>query len=270
MLRSPAVKTGKELFDDVRSCAAPAAFWWLGQATFIIKMGSAVILIDPFLSPMEGRRVPALFAGTDARGVVTAVLCTHDHDDHIDPLAVRQLSAETDAVFVAPRAHRARMESLGAKGARLFAVNDGETVSAGGVTVHAVKSCHEMFDMTPDGLFPYMGYVVQGAGKTLYHSGDTVWWEGLQARLSRWRFDALMLPINGRDARRLSTGCIGNMVYQEAADLAGGLDVALTVPMHYDMFAHNAEDPSLFASYVKVKYPGRAVWVGPHTTRVPF
>lgn len=262
------MKTGVSLFKEVRECRDRAAFWWLGQASFIVKLGDAVVLIDPFLSPMEGRRVPPLFSGADARGIVTAVFCTHDHDDHLDPEAVRQLSANTDAVFVAPRVHAAKMASLGASAERLVSMNDGETASAGGVTVYAVKSSHEFLDRTPDGLFPYLGYVIQGAGKTLYHSGDSVWWEGLQARLSRWTFDAVMLPINGRDARRLSTGCIGNMVYQEAADLAGGLDVALTVPMHYDMFAHNAEDPSLFAEYVRVKYPGRRVWVGEPTTRV--
>ena len=40
--------------------------------------------------------------------------------------------------------------------------------------------------------------------------------------------------------------------------------------MHYDMFAHNAEDPALFVEYVRVKYPGRSMWVGQHTTAVTF
>jgi len=183
---------------------------------------------------------------------------------------VPALARETEAVFVAPRAHSARMASLGVPPHRLVALNDGETAAAGGVAVTAVKSSHELFDLGSDGLFPYLGYVMQGAGRTLYHSGDTVWWEGLQARLQRWAFDAVMLPINGRDAKRLSAGIIGNMVYQEAADLAGGLSVKLVVPMHYDMFAFNAEDPTLFVDYVRVKYPGKRVWVGEHTTRVPL
>jgi L-ascorbate metabolism protein UlaG (beta-lactamase superfamily) len=103
---------------------------------------------------------------------------------------------------------------------------------------------------------------MEGGGRTAYHPGDGVWWEGLQARLSRWSFDVMFLAINGRDAERFSAGIIGNMVYQEAADLAGGLTVGLTVPMHYDMFAANSEDPMLFVDYVKAKYPGRRTWVG--------
>jgi L-ascorbate 6-phosphate lactonase len=262
------VIAGRDLFDGVRACPDQAALWWLGQASWIVKLGTAVVLIDPFLSPLAGRRVPPLFVPSDARGVVTAVLCTHNHDDHLDPVAVAGLARDTDAVFVAPRAHAARMASLGVQGARLLGMNDDETVSEGSVTVTAVKASHEQFEQTADGLFPHLGYVLQGAGRTIYHAGDGVWWEGLQARLRRWRFDAVMLPINGRDAARLSRGCIGNMVWQEAADLAGGLEVKLTLPMHWDMFADNSEDPSLFVDYVRVKYPGRRVWVGEPTTRL--
>jgi L-ascorbate metabolism protein UlaG (beta-lactamase superfamily) len=54
------------------------------------------------------------------------------------------------------------------------------------------------------------------------------------------------------------------MTYQEAVDLAGDLSPRLTVPGHYEMFAHNAEDPRKFTDYMDVKYPGLAYWVGPH------
>ena len=261
---------GTALFKSVKDCSAPAAFWWLGQASFIVKLGNTVLLIDPFLTPMEERRVPPLFRAEDAAGIVDLVFCTHDHLDHIDPLAIPVLAKHTAAKFVAPRAHAKRMHSLGVPADRLLAMNDAETDPVAGVTIHAIKSCHEFFDRTTDGLFPYLGYVIEGAGKIIYHSGDTVWWEGLQGRLSRWSFDILFLPINGRDAKRYKENCIGNMVYQEAADLAGGLNVKFTVPMHYDMFASNAENPQLFVDYVNVKYPGRRTWVGQPTECVRF
>ncbi len=77
-----------------------------------------------------------------------------------------------------------------------------------------------------------------------------------------------MLPINGRDAKRLSSGCIGNMTYQEAADLAGALGPRLTIPAHYDMFAENSEDPALFDNYMRVKYPALKVCVCEHGSKV--
>jgi L-ascorbate metabolism protein UlaG (beta-lactamase superfamily) len=65
----------------------------------------------------------------------------------------------------------------------------------------------------------------------------------------------MFLPINGRDAARLASGCIGNMTYQEAADLSGALQPGLTIPAHYEMFTGNSADPQAFLDYMRVKYP---------------
>jgi L-ascorbate metabolism protein UlaG (beta-lactamase superfamily) len=100
-----------------------------------------------------------------------------------------------------------------------------------------------------------MCYVIESNGCVLLHAGDTCVYEGLLTKLRRWRFDAVMLPINGRDARRFRANCLGNMTFQEAADLAGELSPALTIPAHYDMFAFNAADVNEFTDYMTVKYP---------------
>ncbi|HHN46509.1 MAG TPA: MBL fold metallo-hydrolase, partial [Planctomycetes bacterium] len=127
---------------------------------------------------------------------------------------------------------------------------------------------HEFLDRDEAaGAYPYLGYVVEAGGFTICHAGDTCRYEGLETKLRRWRFDALMLPINGRDARRLAANCIGNMTYQEAADLAGALEPALVIPAHYDMFAANSEDPALFIDYVNVKYPKLAARTLAHGCR---
>ena len=261
---------GSALFEDVRRCEAEAAFWWLGQHTFIVKLGETRLLIDPFLSEVDGREVPPLFAPEDACGTIDLVCCTHDHLDHIDPEAIPGLAECPDVRFVAPRAHTGRMLDLGVPPNRLIGLNDGETAVVAGVWVHAVKAAHETFDVTPDGLFPFLGYVIEGADRVVYHAGDTVWWEGLQARLSPWRFDVAFVPINGRDAERYRQDIIGNMTYQEAGDLLGGLDVGLSVPAHYDMFAFNAEDPDLFVDYMASRYPDHEVWIGGYAEAVSF
>ncbi len=81
------------------------------------------------------------------------------------------------------------------------------------------------------------------------------------------RLDAMLLPINGRDAARLARGCIGNMTYQESADLAGPLGPGLVVPGHWDMFADNPGDPEAFAAYMHVKYPDVPVHIPAHGVR---
>jgi L-ascorbate metabolism protein UlaG (beta-lactamase superfamily) len=78
----------------------------------------------------------------------------------------------------------------------------------------------------------------------------------------------MFLPINGRDARRLKVNIIGNMTYQEAADLAGALKPGLVVPGHFDMFERNSENPQLFIDYMKVKYPQQKTLIPEHGRRV--
>jgi L-ascorbate metabolism protein UlaG (beta-lactamase superfamily) len=80
----------------------------------------------------------------------------------------------------------------------------------------------------------------------------------------------MILPINGRDARRLRENCIGNMTYQEAADLAGAGNPSIVIPGHFEMFTHNSEDPELFRAYVAVKYPDLPTVLPRHGEAIPF
>jgi L-ascorbate metabolism protein UlaG (beta-lactamase superfamily) len=150
-------------------------------------------------------------------------------------------------------------------------MGDGDSLVLDGIRVTAVKSKHEFFDEDPVLGFPYLGYVVEAGGLAFYHSGDCILYDGLRDTLRQWpRLDAMFLPINGRDADRYLTGCIGNFTFQEAAELAGDLDVGLAVPSHYDMFIGNQEDPAKFVRFLNAKYPGVRSWVGPAGERVCF
>lgn len=50
-------------------------------------------------------------------------------------------------------------------------------------------------------------------------------------------------------------GIVGNMTYQEAADLAGAIGAVQVVPAHYDMFEGNLADVEAFRDYLVVKHP---------------
>jgi L-ascorbate 6-phosphate lactonase len=259
---------GAALVRDIdKAPSERASFWWLGQHSFVLKLAGKVIYIDPYLSPDTSRQTPPLLTPEEIAHA-DLVLCTHDHGDHIDPFAVRGIAAASpSARFVAPRPHRARMRECGVDEARLTLLSDGETAHFDGITVTAIKAQHEFFEEGPDG-FPYLGYVVEGAGRAVYHSGDTLVYDGMRSALSRWKLDVTFLPINGRDAVRYRSGCIGNMTYQEAVDLAGDLKVGLAVPAHWDMFAGNSEDPAKFVEYLSAKFPGVPAWVGMAGERV--
>ena len=77
---------GQDLIDDIDRCRltpGQCALWWLGQHSYVLKMGAAVVYIDLFLTPTPGRRVAPML---QASQIVNAdlILGTHDHLDHID------------------------------------------------------------------------------------------------------------------------------------------------------------------------------------------
>jgi L-ascorbate 6-phosphate lactonase len=265
-------RSGAELLTEISDTApgeGTGVFWWLGQHSFVLRLGGTTLYIDPYLEPSPARQTPPLFA-PEAVANADLVLCTHDHSDHIDPVALSGIvRASPQAVFVAPRPHRERMLGIGIPEERLRLLTDGEELLLSGVRVTGIKAKHEFFEEGPLG-FPFLGYVIEGSGVTCYHSGDTLVYEGLLTALRRWKLDAAFLPINGRDAQRYRSGCIGNMTYQEAADLAGELQVGLAVPSHWDMFAGNSEDPRKFVDFLRVKFPDVPAWVGKAGERVVF
>lgn len=248
---------------------ARAAFWWLGQASVVLKIKNKVIYIDPYLHPHELRLVPPLLKPAQVTNA-DLVLCTHDHEDHLDHWALPGIAAASgQAVFVVPAPSRRTVIDLGIDSARVVGLNAEQKHQAGGITITAVKAKHEFFDQSEDGAFPYLGYVIQTDDVSVYHAGDTLVYDGLALRLMECgKLTLMFLPINGRDAARYRMGCLGNMTYQEAVDLAGELRPQLVVPMHYDMFAFNSEDPKKFADYLEVKYPGAHSWVGLPGARV--
>jgi len=140
------------------------------------------------------------------------VLGSHDHADHIDRDAWPEIAkASPQAAFVVPLLLRPRIaRELGLPDGRVLGVDEGRSVTVDGVTVAAIPAAHELLDADPaTGLHPYVGFVVSGNGFRLYHAGDCCMYEGIHQQLRQWPLDLMILPINGRDAKRLREGCIG-------------------------------------------------------------
>ena len=243
------------------------SIWWLGQMGFIIKSGSSVIVIDAFLSEHPRREIPPPLKPSELQDA-TLFIGTHDHKDHIDRDAWSEMGeAAPSAPFIIPRAVLSRLEeALPALSSRYVGMNDGEKIQISDVTLSAVASAHEFLDRDEaSGLYPYLGFIIEVNGFRLYHPGDTCLYNGLENRLlDLGPYDLMILPINGRDALRYSTGYLGCMTYQEAADLAGTLSPRVVIPGHYDMFKHNGENPLLFMEYVAAKYPKQQVHLASH------
>jgi L-ascorbate 6-phosphate lactonase len=233
--------------EDTRPRPGAIALWWLGQSGFLIKSRSGLMVVDPYLSEHlttkyantdkpHIRMTAAPLRGEDLRSV-DAILASHKHSDHLDPgTAPAIMAASPGARLIVPHSLVGHAASVGIDPRRIDGIDAGETREIAGFRVRAVPSAHVGVDTDADGHHLYLGFVIEVEGLRLYHSGDGVIYDGLIDQLGRAPFDAMFLPINGRDPRR---GVPGNMSASEAVGLATRIGPRFVVPHHYDMFTFN-------------------------------
>lgn len=254
------VKAGKALLDEIdaaRPRRGEVALWWLGQSGYAIKTTSALIYIDLYLS----EHLTAKYASTEKphirmteaplRGadITNArwVLASHKHSDHLDPGTLPDLFAASPAAhLVLPAATVEHAVALGLARERLIPTRGDETIQVGPLTIHSIPSAHPTFEHDPVTGYPFLGYVIEVDGLTLYHSGDTLVYDGLAERLQRFSLDIAFLPINGTSERLRQLNVPPNMSAEEAVALAQAVSPLLVIPHHYDMFTFNTVDVGEF------------------------
>ncbi|MCR9120777.1 MAG: MBL fold metallo-hydrolase [Phyllobacteriaceae bacterium] len=226
--------------------------YWLGQAGFVIDGGRRRVVIDPYLSdslamkyrgqPFPHTRMMPAPVKPDDIGHVDLVLATHAHTDHLDPGTLPALmSTNPGAMLLAPAAVEAMALERGGIGSnRLVGVDAGDvTEPVIGVRVTATRAAHETIRHDTAGRHMFLGYGIALGGATIFHSGDTVPFEGQVEEVAALKADLALLPVNGRDTRRASQGVPGNLHLTEAADLAAGAGIAAMIAHHFDMFEFN-------------------------------
>lgn len=248
--------------------AGQRGLFWLGQAGFWLDTGAHRVLIDPYLSDSLARKyrgkkhphvrmMPAPIAVMDLPRP-DIVLITHAHTDHMDPATLGPLHERfMDVPIVVPEAVEGiARERIGAD-ARLILADAGQVLAAlPGLSVHVFPAAHEAFDLDGQGRHPFLGYGVVSDGLRVYHSGDTIPFEGLREAIAAFDPEVLLLPVNGRDSERLRDGIPGNLTLSEAMELAA--PYPMLVPHHFGMFEFNTLDPQLIDVAEKAA-PGAAV-----------
>ncbi|PZQ97031.1 MAG: MBL fold metallo-hydrolase [Cereibacter sphaeroides] len=225
--------------------------FWLGQAGFVIEGGGKRVVIDPYLSDSlaekyRGKKFPHIRmmpapVAPDGIGHVDLVLSTHAHTDHLDPGTLPVLlAANPEALLVAPRSARETALNRTMIGPdRLMLIEAGETVEHAGIVVAATRAAHEALERDADGNHRFLGLGLKIAGKTIFHSGDTIPFEGQVAELRVLGADLALFPVNGRDAERAANGVPGNMSMSEALEFSRAADIGTMIAHHFDMFSFN-------------------------------
>jgi L-ascorbate metabolism protein UlaG (beta-lactamase superfamily) len=254
---APVRKDESFLADVKRAAEEPDTLhiWWLGQSGFLVHRNQYFLLLDPYLSESLTNkyartdkphvRMTERVVAPEALNFIHVVTSSHNHTDHLDaetliPLrevnpALQMIIPEANREFVAERLKTDPGWPLGS--------DDGTTLELWDFTITGVASAHEELERDEAGRCKYLGYVVRIGPWTLYHSGDTVLYEGMADKLRPFGIDVALLPINGaRPERRVA----GNLNGRESALLAKTMGAKLVVPCHYEMFEFNTTSTDEF------------------------
>ena len=185
---------------------------WLGHASFKIKGDGLVIYIDPYqISEDEPADI---------------ILATHDHFDHYDQASIKALKKD-DTEVVGP-------ESVALKSGGK-ALKAGEQVEIKGASVKAVPAYNIGKSFHPQGTG--VGFIVNIAGKTIYHAGDT---DKIPEMAELGPIDLALLPIGGTYT----------MNAEEAAEAAKVIKPKKVIPMHYGALKETPGNPEKFKELV--------------------
>ena len=179
-------------------------------------------------------------------GFVDVATSSHNHTDHLDAETLCPLLAANPKLqLVVPEANRQFVaERLQVAPERLLGVDAGQAVAVGNFKLTGIPAAHESLEKDEHGHCRYLGYLVEFGPWSVYHSGDTIRYDGLIGFLSQWKIDLALLPINGRHpSRRVA----GNLDGAEAALLAKAIGAGVVIPCHYEMFEFNTASPDEFS-----------------------
>ena len=204
---------------------------FLGQSGYIIKTEKAEIIIDPYLSDSVNRvagRPRTLPIPINPQNIsCDAVICTHNHLDHLDPDTVKDIN--NGQFFITTNEGKSELEKFNKT--NIAVLNRDESITVGDIELTAVFADHTV---------EAFGLIVKAENKTLYFSGDTLYNEKLFC-ISQYKPDITFICINGR---------LGNMNVKEALMTAKRIGAKINIPNHYDMFTSNSENPYLFSENI--------------------
>jgi L-ascorbate metabolism protein UlaG (beta-lactamase superfamily) len=229
--------------------------WWLGQSGYLLLWKGKRVLIDPYLSDSLTKkyattnkphiRMSERVVAPELLKNISIVSSSHNHTDHLDGETLIPLIQNNPNIkFIIPEANRKFVcERAQIPNDFPIGLNDGDSITIDEFTFHGIPAKHNEIERDEHDRCKFMGYVISFGEWSIYHSGDTLWFDEMVELLKPFKVDVALLPINGNHPAR---GVAGNLNDKEAAQLGKAINARIVIPCHYDMFTFNTADPKAF------------------------
>jgi L-ascorbate metabolism protein UlaG (beta-lactamase superfamily) len=212
---------------------------FIGHSSFLLQIGGRKVLIDPVFSKrlvvLRRQRRPGLVV--EELPPIDLVLLTHAHMDHLSVSslrhvirATRRLTGKTPEVIV-PQGVEDLVNPLGFSHVQGLAW--WERIDVQGLRVTMTPCRHWGARMFRDTHRGYGGYVIESGDHSVYHSGDTAYFDGFREIGSRLSPQIALLPIGAYFPDSYRT------VHTSPEEAVQGfieLGAEQMVPMHYGTF----------------------------------
>lgn len=174
---------------------------FIGHSSFLLQLAGKRLLVDPVFTKrlilLRRQRRP----GLDWRQMpaIDVVLLTHAHMDHLNVLSLRRTIRRTLKLtgrapeVVVPKGVEDLVDRLGF--AAVHTLEWWGACEVAGLKVTMTPAKHWGARMFKDTHRGYGGYVVEGGGTSVYHSGDTAYFGGFGEVGRRLAPRVALLPI---------------------------------------------------------------------------
>lgn len=213
------------------------ALTWIGHASFLIQFEKLNALIDPNFANWLFLLKRVKHAGLRIEDLppVDLVLLTHAHFDHFHKPSLRRLPSPKIAVVPWGVGKLAR--GLGFE--RIIELQWWESFERGPWKVTLTPSKHWGARTLHDGHRGYGGFVLEYAGRRVFHAGDSAYFRGFREIGERYKPEVALMPIGAYYPDSFRNVHMGP---DEAATAFKELESEWLVPMHFGSFRLSFEE----------------------------